>query len=69
MRRLSVSVLLSLVSVTASKLGIYRAGHDQCMSGEELDAVSQNLMSDVLDNVTVFYRTSPRHKSIIVKVR
>ncbi|KAJ3037008.1 High affinity Ca2+/Mn2+ P-type ATPase-like protein [Rhizophlyctis rosea] len=42
------------------------AGHS-LMSGPELDALSERELQEQVGSVSVFYRTTPRHKMIIVK--
>jgi Ca2+-transporting ATPase len=37
------------------------------MSGSELDSMSNEQLASIIENVTIFYRTSPRHKMEIVK--
>ncbi|XP_045766370.1 calcium-transporting ATPase type 2C member 1 isoform X2 [Maniola jurtina] len=41
--------------------------HSQSLSGEQLEAMSDDELDAVIDNVTVFYRVTPKHKLSIVK--
>lgn len=51
----------------ASRLGLYNTG-DNCLSGTQIDELSDSDLEKVIRSVTVFYRTSPKHKLKIVKV-
>lgn len=50
----------------AKELGIFEDG-DNCMSGEELDRVSDEELCNKIANCSVFARVSPEHKVRIVK--
>ncbi|XP_038137087.1 calcium-transporting ATPase type 2C member 1 isoform X1 [Cyprinodon tularosa] len=50
----------------ASRLGLYSKGC-QCLSGEEVDHLDLQELSNVVPRIAVFYRASPRHKLKIVK--
>jgi Ca2+-transporting ATPase len=50
----------------AKKLNIY-AGGDSCLSGTQLDQLTDIQLEGLIRGVTVFYRTSPKHKLRIVK--
>ncbi|XP_035991501.1 calcium-transporting ATPase type 2C member 1 isoform X2 [Fundulus heteroclitus] len=50
----------------ASRLGLYSKGC-QCLSGEEVDHLDLQELSNVVSTIAVFYRASPRHKLKIVK--
>lgn len=39
----------------------------QLMSGDEIDALSEHQLEQVIGNVSVFYRVTPKHKLCIVK--
>ncbi|XP_011311174.1 calcium-transporting ATPase type 2C member 1 isoform X3 [Fopius arisanus] len=41
--------------------------HMKLMSGDEIEAISESELEQVIDNVSVFYRVTPRHKLAIVK--
>lgn len=41
--------------------------HSQVLSGDQIDGMSDYQLDQVVSNVTVFYRVSPRHKLAIVK--
>ncbi|XP_051155765.1 calcium-transporting ATPase type 2C member 1 isoform X3 [Leptopilina boulardi] len=41
--------------------------HKKVMSGNEIDAISERQLEEVIDNVSVFYRVTPKHKLCIVK--
>ncbi|CAH8666306.1 unnamed protein product [Schistosoma rodhaini] len=49
-----------------SRLSLYRPG-DLCLSGEEVERISVEQLMSVVRNVTVFYRSGPKHKCKIVK--
>ncbi|XP_008428849.1 calcium-transporting ATPase type 2C member 1 isoform X3 [Poecilia reticulata] len=50
----------------ANRLGLYSKGC-QCLSGEEVDHLDLQELSNIVPQVGVFYRASPRHKLKIVK--
>ncbi|XP_049324548.1 calcium-transporting ATPase type 2C member 1 isoform X1 [Astyanax mexicanus] len=50
----------------ASRLGLYTKG-SQCLSGEEVDVMDIQQLSQIVSRIVVFYRASPRHKLKIVK--
>lgn len=50
----------------ASRLGLYTKG-SQSLSGEEVDHMSIQQLSQIVPRMVVFYRASPRHKLKIVK--
>ncbi|XP_034259859.1 calcium-transporting ATPase type 2C member 1 isoform X1 [Pantherophis guttatus] len=50
----------------ASRLGLYSKS-SQSISGEEVDALDIQQLSQIAPKVAVFYRASPRHKLKIVK--
>ncbi|KAM4579767.1 calcium-transporting ATPase type 2C member 1 isoform 2-T2 [Odontesthes bonariensis] len=50
----------------ASRLGLYSKG-SQCLSGEEVDRLDLQELSQIVPRIAVFYRASPRHKLKIVK--
>ncbi|XP_063778427.1 calcium-transporting ATPase type 2C member 1 [Pseudophryne corroboree] len=50
----------------ASRLGFYSNGL-QSLSGEEVDTMDIQQLSQIVPKVSVFYRASPRHKLKIVK--
>nr|XP_055066946.1 calcium-transporting ATPase type 2C member 1 isoform X1 [Misgurnus anguillicaudatus] len=50
----------------ASRLGFYTKG-SQSLSGEEVDQMEINQLSEMVPMIAVFYRASPRHKLKIVK--
>ncbi|XP_014260300.1 calcium-transporting ATPase type 2C member 1 isoform X1 [Cimex lectularius] len=41
--------------------------HHQSLSGDEIDAMGECQLDQVINNVSVFYRVTPRHKVMIVK--
>lgn len=50
----------------AQQLRIYQAG-DLALSGFDIDTMDAHQLSDMSHRVSVFYRTSPKHKTTIVK--
>ncbi|XP_051871454.1 calcium-transporting ATPase type 2C member 1 isoform X1 [Pristis pectinata] len=50
----------------ATRLGLYSKG-SQTISGEELDSLDVQQLSQIVPKVAVFYRSSPRHKLKIIK--
>ncbi|XP_073659787.1 calcium-transporting ATPase type 2C member 1 isoform X1 [Tursiops truncatus] len=50
----------------ASRLGLY-SKTSQSVSGEEIDAMDVQQLSQMVPKVAVFYRASPRHKMKIIK--
>ncbi|XP_008940050.1 PREDICTED: calcium-transporting ATPase type 2C member 1-like [Merops nubicus] len=51
----------------ASRLGLY-SKNSQAISGEEIDDLDIQQLSQITPKVAVFYRASPRHKLKIIKV-
>ncbi len=49
----------------ANEIGILRKGH-KVVSGAELEAMSDDQLADIIDNVDVFARVAPNHKMRIV---
>ncbi|XP_059424298.1 calcium-transporting ATPase type 2C member 1-like isoform X2 [Carassius carassius] len=50
----------------ASRLGLYTKG-SQSLSGQEVDQMDIQQLSQIVPKIVVFYRASPRHKLKIVK--
>ncbi len=50
----------------AQEAGIYREGHE-VLTGEEIEAMSDTLLSQRLDAVSVFARVTPNHKLRIIQ--
>ncbi|VDO42242.1 unnamed protein product [Haemonchus placei] len=50
-----------------SMLGLYCSPHDSCLSGSQIDSMTEQELELVIRQVSVFYRASPRHKLKIVK--
>ncbi|RXN32315.1 calcium-transporting ATPase type 2C member 1 isoform X2 [Labeo rohita] len=50
----------------ASRLGLYTKG-SQSLSGDEVDQMDLQHLSQIVPRIVVFYRASPRHKLKIVK--
>uniref|UniRef100_A0A0K0CYN6 P-type Ca(2+) transporter n=1 Tax=Angiostrongylus cantonensis TaxID=6313 RepID=A0A0K0CYN6_ANGCA len=50
-----------------SMLGLYSSPHDSCLSGAQMDSMSDQELELVIRQVSIFYRASPRHKLKIVK--
>ncbi|XP_039265858.2 calcium-transporting ATPase type 2C member 1-like isoform X2 [Styela clava] len=48
------------------RLGMHVSGN-KCMSGEEVDCSDVHSLADILPDISVFYRASPKHKLKIVK--
>jgi hypothetical protein len=53
--------------IAGARLGLYASGA-RALSGEELDSMDLDHLRRVINEVGVFYRTTPRHKLKIVKV-
>ncbi|KAG7193361.1 High affinity Ca2+/Mn2+ P-type ATPase-like protein [Scheffersomyces spartinae] len=51
----------------AKQIGMPVVGPDSVMTGDQLDSLSEDLLSDAIHNVSVFARTTPEHKVTIVK--
>lgn len=51
----------------AKQIGIPVGGHDSVMTGDQLDRLSEENLSNAIHNVSVFARTTPEHKVTIVK--
>lgn len=41
--------------------------HSRLMSGDEIDSMSEHQLEQIIGNVSVFYRVTPKHKLCIVK--
>ncbi|XP_059138634.1 calcium-transporting ATPase type 2C member 1-like [Physella acuta] len=50
----------------AARIGLYAEG-GVCMSGDDLEDMDIASLAKVIDNITIFYRMTPRHKLKIVK--
>ena len=50
----------------AARLGLYTHGN-HCLSGKEVENMSDDELSRVIDKVTVLYRTTPKNKNKIVR--
>ncbi|XP_054856214.1 calcium-transporting ATPase type 2C member 2 [Eublepharis macularius] len=50
----------------AQKIGLCN-GKMKAMSGEELETITESALSSTLKNVSIFFRTSPKHKLKIIK--
>lgn len=52
----------------ARQLGIrVNAGHSGCLTGKDIDAMSQRQLTERIGGVSVFARTTPRHKMAIIE--
>ncbi|XP_021371301.1 calcium-transporting ATPase type 2C member 1-like isoform X1 [Mizuhopecten yessoensis] len=49
-----------------ARLGLYATGN-RTLSGDQVEKMDTESLKDVINNTTVFYRTTPRHKVKIVK--
>ncbi|KAH8360651.1 hypothetical protein KR200_011177, partial [Drosophila serrata] len=58
---------LKLSSTLSSNLIGIDTIHHQTLSGQEIDQMNEHQLDKVANNVSVFYRVSPRHKLEIVK--
>lgn len=52
----------------AERLGLWSPG-SLSLSGEELESLPPHQLADSIIQTSVFYRVTPKHKVIIVKVR
>ncbi|XP_060063129.1 calcium-transporting ATPase type 2C member 1-like [Ylistrum balloti] len=50
-----------------ARLGLYAMGN-RTLSGDQVDSMDTESLKNIMNNTTVFYRTTPRHKVKIVKV-
>ncbi|TKR92249.1 hypothetical protein L596_006940 [Steinernema carpocapsae] len=50
----------------ATKLDLYKPGEDSCLSGKQIDEMSDMDLEKVIKSVAIFYRTAPHHKLKIV---
>uniref|UniRef100_A0A0N5C704 Calcium-transporting ATPase n=1 Tax=Strongyloides papillosus TaxID=174720 RepID=A0A0N5C704_STREA len=57
---------LEIACTIGTKLGIYKNG-DGIMSGPQIDTLSDTELESCIKNISVFYRTCPKHKLRIVK--
>ncbi|PVH13952.1 calcium-transporting P-type ATPase, PMR1-type [Candidozyma duobushaemuli] len=51
----------------AKQIGIPISGKDSVLTGDQLDRLSEESLSNAIHNVSVFARTTPEHKVTIVK--
>lgn len=52
----------------ARQLGIrINAGHSGCLTGKDIDAMSQRQLTERISGISVFARTTPRHKMAIIE--
>lgn len=51
----------------AKQIGMPVVGPDSVMTGDQLDSLSEDMLSEAIHNVSVFARTTPEHKVTIVK--
>lgn len=51
----------------AKEIGIFKEG-DRCLDGTELEAISDEELSEILEEVSVYARVSPAHKIRIVEL-
>lgn len=42
--------------------------HGQTLSGQQIDNMTDHQLKAMVNNVSVFYRVTPRHKLTIIKV-
>lgn len=42
--------------------------HGQTLSGQQIENMSDHQLKAMVNNVSVFYRVTPRHKLTIIKV-
>lgn len=42
--------------------------HHQILSGSQMDQMNDTQLEKVINNVSIFYRVTPKHKVTIVKV-
>lgn len=52
---------------TASQIGLDTV-HHQVLSGIDMDQMNDLQLEAVINNVSIFYRVTPKHKLTIVKV-
>jgi P-type Ca2+ transporter type 2C len=58
---------VSTAKSIADQVGIPASKASRCLSGQEIDALSENELRDVVKSVRIFFRTSPSHKLAIVR--
>jgi magnesium-transporting ATPase (P-type) len=59
--------LIMCFSIAATRLKICHA-NDLALSGEDIDQMNPTDLQHAVTRAAVFYRVSPKHKLIIVKV-
>lgn len=64
---LNLIILHSICLISANLIGIDTV-HHQVLSGTDMDSMSEHQLEKVINNVSIFYRVTPKHKVIIVKV-
>lgn len=53
--------------IAGSRIGLYAAG-GSTLSGDQIDTMDVDKLRQIISQVSVFFRVSPRHKHKIVKV-
>lgn len=53
---------------TATLIGLDTV-HHSVISGPDMDQLSELQLEKVINNVSIFYRVTPKHKLTIVKVK
>ena len=56
------------IGFSATQMGFFSASTDTCLTGPQLDEMSDDQLQLVIRQVSVFCRAAPRHKLKIVKV-
>lgn len=59
-------MLYNYVFILASMIGL-DVLHSRLISGDEIDLMSEHQLEQCINNVSVFYRVTPKHKLCIIK--
>lgn len=56
-----------IIRFTANQIGLDTV-HHQVLSGTDMDQMNELQLEAMINNVSIFYRVTPKHKLTIVKV-
>lgn len=66
-KKLFLKILIFCLNFAANLIGLDTV-HHQVLSGAEMDQMNDMQIEKIINNVSIFYRVTPKHKVIIVKV-
>lgn len=60
-------IFYEFVFFSANQIGLDTV-HHQVLSGIDMDQMNELQLESIINNVSIFYRVTPKHKLTIVKV-